>query len=111
MTTDIFCIKQHPDAENANFRIARDEPQESLTAKFDCLMADLESRNSEIEQFLRTVAHDLKSPLITIKGFLALLKRDADAGDRELLFDDIRQIGRAADRLLQLLDELWASIR
>ncbi len=111
MTTDIFCIGQHPGAENANLPLARDEPQESLTAKFDCLMTDLEARNSEIEQFLRTVAHDLKSPLITIKGFLALLKRDAAAGDRDLLFDDIRQIGKATDRLLQLLDELWATLR
>ncbi len=104
MTTQIYCIGEHP-AESVS--ISRSEQREPLTAKFDRLMADLETRNTDLEHFVRTVTHDLKSPLITIKGFLALLRRDAVTGDRELLSDDIRQIGRAADRLLQLLDELW----
>ncbi len=107
MTTQIYCIGEHPGAANSNVSIPKIEPRGSLTAKFDRLMVELEARNAEIEQFVRTVSHDLKSPLITIKGFLALLKRDAATGDRDLLADDIRQIGRAADRLLQLLDDLF----
>ncbi len=105
MTPQIHCIGEHPGARGAN--VTRIDRRESLTAKFDRLMADLETKNTEIEQFVRTVSHDLKSPLITIKGFLALLRRDAATGDRELLADDIRQIGNAADRLLLLLDELF----
>ncbi len=107
MTAQIYCIGEHPGAARTSVSIPKIEQRDSLTAKFDRLMADLEARNSEVEQFVRTVSHDLKSPLITIKGFLALLRRDAATGDRELLADDIRQIGRAADRLLQLLDELF----
>ena len=107
MTTQIYCIGEHPGAERPNLNLSGIDRRESLTAKFDRLMAELEAKNTELEQFIRTVSHDLKSPLITIKGFLALLKRDAATGDRELLADDIRQIGNAADRLLRLLDELF----
>ncbi len=106
MTAQTYCIGEHPGARGANVDLPIDQ-REPLTAKFDRLMEDLEARNTEIEQFVRTVSHDLKSPLITIKGFLALLRRDAATGDRELLADDIRQIGNAADRLLLLLDELF----
>ncbi len=107
MTTQIYCIGDHPGAGGTRVEIPKIERREPLTAKFDRLMADLEAKNTEIEQFARTASHDLKSPLITIKGFLALLRRDAATGNRELLADDIQQIGRAADRLLLLLDELF----
>ena len=107
MSTQMFCIGDHPGASGAAAGIPALEPPAPLTAKFDRLMADLEVRNAEVEQFVRTVSHDLKVPLITIKGFLALLKRDAATGDRELLADDIHQIGKAADRLIQQLDELF----
>ncbi len=91
----------------ANGGIPRLEPRGSPELDPEQLIAELEARDAEVERFIRTVSHDLKSPLITIKGFLALLKRDAATGDREMLADDIRQIGQAADRLHQLLDLLF----
>ncbi len=96
-----------PAPDRTNGGIPRLEPRGSPEMDPERLMAELEARDAEVEQFIRTVSHDLKSPLVTIKGFLALLKRDAATGDRELLADDIRQIGRAADRLHQLLDVLF----
>lgn len=110
MTSQIYYIGEHP-GESRNFSKSRSKPPEGLTAKFDRLMADLELRNTEIEHFVCTVTQDLKSPLLTIKGFLTLLRRDAATGDRELMFDDIRQIGQAADRLLKLLDRLRDTLK
>lgn len=68
--------------------------------------AALETRNREMERFTYTVSHDLKSPLVTIKGFLRLLEEDVDSNDTEQVRDDIERIRHAADNMGTLLDEL-----
>ncbi|MGE4292989.1 MAG: PAS domain-containing protein [Desulfovibrio sp.] len=70
------------------------------------LINELEEKNAELERFTYTVSHDLKSPLITIKGFLGMLQRDLERGDREHIAKDMDRIGQAADKMQQLLDEL-----
>ncbi|MBE0598143.1 MAG: PAS domain S-box protein, partial [Desulfuromonadales bacterium] len=70
------------------------------------LIAELEAKNAEMERFTYTVSHDLKSPLITIRGFLGLLEKDLAAGDRQRLKEDIAHIQEAVRRMQMLLDEL-----
>jgi len=70
------------------------------------LIAELESRNAELERFTYTVSHDLKSPLITIGGFLGYLEEDAVAGDTEKLRGDIQRINNATSKMKNMLDEL-----
>ncbi len=70
------------------------------------MIAELEGKNAEMERFTYTVSHDLKSPLITIRGFLGMLEKDALQGDMERLRRDIRRIGTAAEKMQRLLDEL-----
>lgn len=43
---------------------------------------------------------------MTIKGFLGLLEKDALAGDRERVRQDVARIGDAADKMGRLLEEL-----
>ncbi len=70
------------------------------------LIQELEARNAEMERFTYTVSHDLKSPLVTIRGFLSLLERDLAAEDRDGIASDVHFIREAADRMQRLLEEL-----
>jgi PAS domain S-box-containing protein len=70
------------------------------------LVAELELKNANLEQFNSTVAHDLKSPLITIRGFLRLLETEIVNQDMGQAQTRIDRISKAADHLGQLLDEL-----
>jgi len=68
--------------------------------------AELEQKNVELERFTYTVSHDLKAPLVTIKGFLGLLQQDADAGNIDQMKSDMDRISGAADKMARLLAEL-----
>jgi signal transduction histidine kinase len=67
---------------------------------------ELEIRNTELERFTHVVSHDLKSPLVTIRGFVDYVEQDARAGDLERLEGDIERIRVASDRMGRLLDDL-----
>ena len=70
------------------------------------LIGQLEEKNIALERFAYTVAHDLKAPLVTIQGFLGLLKRDVAAGNTDLQERDYARIEGAAEKMYRLLDDL-----
>jgi len=70
------------------------------------LIAELESKNAELERFTYTVSHDLKSPLFTIRGFLGYLEKDALSGNIDRMYSDMKRITDATDRMHLLLNEL-----
>ncbi len=70
------------------------------------LIKELESRNLELERFTYTVSHDLRSPLITMRGFVSFLMEDAASGDMERLQKDVNRIVNATEKMQQLLNEL-----
>jgi len=80
--------------------------QKRAEAERERLIEELEAQNAELERFTYTISHDLKSPLVTIKGFLGLLEKDALEGKTELMKQDIEQISRAADKMQRLLGDL-----
>ncbi len=70
------------------------------------LIEILKAKNAELERFSYAVSHDLKSPLVTIKGFLGLARKDLAAGNEERMEHDLERLGAAADKMALLLDDL-----
>ncbi|MBI5950760.1 MAG: PAS domain S-box protein [Chloroflexi bacterium] len=70
------------------------------------LIGELETKNAELERYTYTVSHDLKSPLVTIRGFLGYLEKDTQAGNMQRVRDDIKRIEDAAMKMQALLSDL-----
>lgn len=70
------------------------------------LITELELKNAELERFTYTVSHDLKSPLVTITGFLSYLEKDARSGNFEKFDNDLKRIRHAVDKMQMLLRDL-----
>ena len=67
---------------------------------------ELGNRNAELERFTYTVSHDLRSPLVTIKGFLGMLNKDLQENRPEKVQNDLQRIAGAADKMGDLLSDL-----
>jgi signal transduction histidine kinase len=67
---------------------------------------ELHKKNAEIEQFIYTVSHDLRSPLVTLKTFLGYLEFDMAGNDHERTSQDMQFMHNAADKMKMLLDDL-----
>ena len=80
--------------------------RKQVEAEREKLIQQLESQNAELERFTYTVSHDLKSPLITIKGFLGIMEDDLKVGDVAAVEDGFRRIAGAADKMDELLKDL-----
>lgn len=70
------------------------------------LIDELEKRNAELDRFTYTVSHDLKSPLVTILGFIGQLELDLADNEPDNVKADLAFISSAANQMRELLDSL-----
>ncbi len=74
--------------------------------KLEALLAELAAKNAELETFVYSVSHDLKTPIVTIEGFIGALREDFGnliSKDGEKYLD---YIGDAARKMEILINEL-----
>lgn len=82
------------------------ERSRELTAALDEHKRDLERSNDELEQFVYTVSHDLKSPVVTSLGFIGMMRKLAGRGKYEQAMTKLDTLEKANRRMGQLIEDL-----
>jgi PAS domain S-box-containing protein len=86
-------------------------PRKQAEEQREALIRELGAKNAELDRFTYTVSHDLKSPLLSIRGFLSLLEGDIKSGDTERVATDILRMSESAEKLEHLITTLLALSR
>jgi signal transduction histidine kinase len=103
----IRAVKKAANLEALNRQLQQEVAErQQAEAERERLIKELEAKNAELERFTYTVSHDLKSPLITVRGFVGLLEDDATEGNLERMKADMVRIYAATDKMQRLLDNL-----
>ena len=76
----------------------REEERESL-------LKELEVKNTALDSFAYTVSHDLKAPLVSIRGFAGLLRDDLKQKEAEGVERDLKYIETAVTKMNHLVND------
>jgi signal transduction histidine kinase len=68
--------------------------------------AQLAAQNDEMQRLLQAVSHDLKSPMVTVRGFAGVLEDAMASGDQDLARDACRRIVVSTGHLSGITDGL-----
>lgn len=70
------------------------------------LMKSLKEKREEMESFIYSVSHDLKSPVVTVEGFINILKDDLSVEPGSEVEWSLNRIISATDKMKEMIGEL-----
>lgn len=105
---------------SARAHIATGDELEMLAHEFNAMADTIEERNRRLEQintelvkanraksdFLAMMSHELKTPLHTIRGYSQLLLEGVDGPITQAQREDLENILKSGDHLLELIDNI-----
>ena len=83
-----------------------DKTRDQLIEELKEKQREVETMIAEAEQFTYTIVHDLTNSIITIRGFITLLEKDMEKGERKLIEQDMKHITTAATQMEEHLNSL-----
>jgi PAS domain S-box-containing protein len=69
------------------------------------LLKELDAKTTEMERFTYTISHDLRSPLVTVQGFVEMLREDFGQNEREKVESDLKFIENGTTKMEHLLND------
>lgn len=84
----------------------KNEETKQLVVKLDENKQELEKKNDELDQFVFTVSHDLKSPIVTSMGFIGMMQSMAQDGEYEQAISKLPTLEKANKRMNALVNDL-----
>ncbi len=82
------------------------EKRHAAEEKLTILAAELQRSNLDLERFAAVASHDLKEPLVTVGGFLALLKRRGEGSLDAEANRHIRRALESVERMERLIGDI-----
>jgi signal transduction histidine kinase len=88
--------------EEKNAKMLLKQEQISLSKRND----DLKRKNNDLDNFIYTASHDLKSPISNIEGLVNILEIELSEEEREKVKDTIALINKSTHRFQQTINSL-----
>jgi len=77
-----------------------------LVQKLQSANEELQQEVAELERFTYTISHELKTPLVTIKGYVGSMEKDLQNGNYERARKDILRVSTATDKMYETISGL-----
>lgn len=69
-------------------------------------LSELSSKNQELERLIYTVSHDLKTPVVSLLGYIEFIKEEIQTGDTQKRDEDINKLQQITLNMRQMINDL-----